>query len=91
MSKPISEWSFEDKYDKLGEMEKMLHQVRLIRADIGTVAYILLSIIAYEVIGDINKEIGIALVILILGYGYFKHSEVRTRLYNKFEHQGAYI
>lgn len=96
--KPISEWSFEDKYDKLGEMEKMLHQVRLIRADIGSAVYVLLSIFSlnlallmrsamwftgFKVFGMIS--------ITILVYGYYKHSEVRRKLYNRFEHQGAYI
>lgn len=87
--KKIDEWDFSAKYDLLSPELKLLHQVRLLRADIGTLVYILISLIPLYLAIRINI-VFISLTITILLYGFYKHLKVRDNLKHRFEHAGTF-
>lgn len=83
--KSIDDWSFTTKYEMLSPELKLLHQVRLLRSDIGTLVYILISLIPLYLAFKINVAF-IMLTITVLLYGFYKHLKVRDNLKHKFEH-----
>lgn len=87
--KKIDEWDFETKYKMLSPELKLLHQVRLLRSDVGTLVYIVLSLIPLYLALRINVAF-ITLSTLILLYGFYQHLRVRESLRNRFEHASTF-
>ncbi|MFH1802690.1 MAG: hypothetical protein ABH864_04530 [archaeon] len=87
--KTIDEWDFTTKYEMLSPELKLLHQVRLLRSDIGTVVYILISLIPLYLAIRINLAF-IMLTITVLLYGFYKHLKIRDNLKNRFEHASTF-
>jgi hypothetical protein len=89
VKKKIEDWDFGTRYEMLSPELKLLHQVRLLRADIGTLVYILISLIPLYLALRINI-VFIALTITILLYGFYKHLKVRDNLKHRFEHASTF-
>jgi len=87
--KTIDEWDFSTKYEMLSPELKLLHQIRLLRSDIGTVVYILISLIPLYLSIRINIAF-IMLTITVLLYGFYKHLQTRENLKHKFEHASTF-
>ena len=88
-NKKIDDWDFETKYKMLSPELKLLHQVRLLRSDVGTLVYILLSLIPLYLALRINLGF-IFLTATILLYGFYRHLRIRDNLKHKFEHAGTF-
>ncbi|MFH1290349.1 MAG: hypothetical protein ABIH92_02980 [Nanoarchaeota archaeon] len=88
-TKKIDDWDFATKYQMLSPELKLLHQVRLLRSDIGTLVYILLSLIPLYLALRINIAF-MSLTITILLYGFYKHLRIRDLLKNRFEHASTF-
>lgn len=87
--KKIDDWDFETKYRILSPDLKLLHQVRLLRSDVGTLVYILVSLIPLYLAIRINMGF-ILLTATVLLYGFYMHLKVRENLKHKFEHAGTF-
>lgn len=88
-TKPINEWDFTTKYEMLSPELKLLHQVRLLRSDIGSLVYILLSLIPLYLALRFNLAF-LMLTATILLYGFYKHLKIRDNLKNRFEHASTF-
>jgi hypothetical protein len=87
--KSLDEWDFATKYRMLSPDLKLLHQVRLLRSDIGTLAYILISLIPLYL--SIRIHIGFMfLTATVLLYGFYRHLRIRDNLKHRFEHVGTF-
>ncbi|MBU0907133.1 MAG: hypothetical protein KKD18_02865 [Nanoarchaeota archaeon] len=87
--KKIDDWDFETKYQMLSPELKLLHQIVLLRSDIDTVVYILLSLI--PLVLAIKYNIAIALFsVTILLYGFYRHLRKRADLKHRFEHASTF-
>ena len=87
--KKIDDWDFQTKYNMLSPELKLLHQVRLLRADLGTLVYIVVSLIPLYLALRINMNF-IVFTITILLYGFYRHLKIRVLLKNRFEHAGTF-
>jgi hypothetical protein len=87
--KKIDDWDFETKYQMLSPELKLLHQTVLLRSDMDTVVYILLSFIPLLFAFKYNLAYaGITLAILL--YGFYKHLRKRADLKHRFEHASTF-
>jgi hypothetical protein len=87
--KKIDEWDFSSKYRMLAPELKLLHQVRLLRGDIGTLVYILLSLIPLYLAIRYNITFLIFTGTVLL-YGFYRHLRIRDDLKHRFEHAGTF-
>ena len=87
--KKIDDWDFQTKYQLLSPELKLLHQVVLLRADIDTLVYILLSFVPLYLAFRININF-LALTITILLYGFYRHLKKRDNLKYRFEHASTF-
>lgn len=87
--KKIDDWDFETKYKMLSPELKLLHQVRLLRSDVGTLVYIAISFIPLYLALRINLGF-LALTTAILLYGFYRHLMIRENLRHRFEHSGTF-
>ncbi|MBU0760900.1 MAG: hypothetical protein ABII03_06215 [Nanoarchaeota archaeon] len=88
-TKKIDDWDFSTKYAMLSPELKLLHQVRLLRADLGTLVYILISLIPlYLAIRYDIKLLFLTLTVLL--YGFYKHIKIRALLKHRFEHASTF-
>jgi hypothetical protein len=87
--KPIDEWDFAAKYEMLSPELKLLHQVRLLRSDVGTLVYILIALIPLYLAFRINMAF-LMLTATILLYGFYKHLRIRDNLKHRFEHASTF-
>ena len=88
-SKKIDDWDFSTKYQILSPELKLLHQIVLLRSDIDTVVYILLSFI--PLLLAIKYNIAFAgLTLTILLYGFYRHLNKRADLKHRFEHASTF-
>ena len=87
--KTIDEWDFGTKYEMLSPELKLLHQVRLLRSDVGTLVYILVSLIPLYLAFKVNIAF-LMLTITVLLYGFYKHLKIRDDLKHKFEHASTF-
>jgi len=88
-SKKFDDWDFTTKYQLLSPELKLLHQIVLLRSDIDTIVYILLSFI--PLILSIKYNIAFAaLTITILLYGFYRHLKKRADLKHRFEHASTF-
>lgn len=88
-NKKIGDWDFGKRYDMLSADLKLLHQVRLLRSDVCTLVYVLLSLIPLYLALRIHKGL-IFLTGTILLYGFYRHLQVRNNLKHRFEHAGTF-
>lgn len=87
--KKIDDWGFESKYRMLSADLKLLHQVRLLRSDIGTLVYIVVSLIPLYLALRINMGF-ILVTFTVLLYGFYRHLKIRDNLKHRFEHVGTF-
>lgn len=87
--KKIEDWDFKAKYDMLSSDLKLLHQVRLLRADVGTLVYIVVSLIPLYLALRLNFNF-IFLTATVLLYGFYRHLKIRDNLRHRFEHAGTF-
>jgi hypothetical protein len=87
--KKIDEWDFSTKYRILSPELKLLHQVRLLRSDLGTLVYTVISLIPLYLAIRINMGF-MLLTATVLLYGFYKHLRVRDDLKHRFEHAGTF-
>lgn len=87
--KRIDDWDFTTKYQMLSPELKLLHQVRLLRSDVGTLVYVLLSLIPLYMAFRFNL-VFIALTATILLYGFYRHLRIRENLMHRFEHASTF-
>src|SRR3989338_6811305 len=88
-AKTLDEWDFETKYQLLSPELKLLHQVRLLRSDVGTLVYVLVSLIPLYLALRINLGF-IFLTATVLLYGFYKHLRIRENLKHRFEHASTF-
>ena len=86
----IDDWNFETKYSLLSPELKLLHQVRLLRSDVGTLVYILISLIPLYISLRFSNFSLIFLTFTVLLYGFYKHLKTRENLRHRFEHAGTF-
>ncbi|MBU0467240.1 MAG: hypothetical protein KJ718_03815 [Nanoarchaeota archaeon] len=87
--KKIDDWDFTTKYRMLSPELKLLHQVRLLRSDVCTLVYILVSLIPLYLAFKLNISFA-ALTITILLYGFYRHLKIRDNLKHRFEHASTF-
>jgi hypothetical protein len=87
--KKIDDWDFKTKYDLLSPDLKLLHQVRLLRGDVDTLVYVLISLIPLYLAIRVNLGF-IFLTATVLLYGFYRHLKVRENLKHRFEHAGTF-
>lgn len=88
-TKRIDDWDFKTKYELLSPELKLLHQIVLIRSDVDTIVYILLSFI--PLVLAIKYNIAFAFFsITILLYGLYRHLKKRSDLKHRFEHASTF-
>ena len=87
--KKIDEWNFSAKYGMLAPELKLLHQVRLLRSDVGTLVYIVISLIPLYLALRINIGF-LLLTVTALLYGFYRHIKIRDDLKHRFEHAGTF-
>jgi len=85
----IDDWDFDTKYGMLAPELKLLHQVRLLRSDVGTLVYILISLIPLYLALRMNVGL-IFLTGTVLLYGFYRHLKIRHDLKHRFEHAGTF-
>ena len=85
----IDDWDFSTKYRMLSAEFKLLHQVRLLRSDIDTLVYIVISLIPLYLAIRVNFNF-IYLTLTVLLYGFYKHLQVRDNLRHRFEHVATF-
>jgi len=88
-TKKIEDWDFATKYEMLSPELKLLHQVRLLRSDVGTLVYILVSLIPLYLAFKINIGF-LALTMTVLLYGLYRHLRIRDDLKHRFEHASTF-
>jgi CBS domain containing-hemolysin-like protein len=88
-SKKIDDWNFTTKYQMLSPELKLLHQVVLLRSDVDSLVYILLSLIPLYLAIRFNISFA-ALTITILLYGFYRHLQKRSNLKYRFEHASTF-
>ena len=88
-NKKMDDWDFATKYQMLSADLKLLHQVRLLRSDVGTLVYVLLSLIPLYLALRINFNF-IFLTATVLLYGFYRHLKIRENLKHRFEHAGTF-
>ena len=91
----INDWTFESKYDLLGPEEKLLHQTRLMRADIDDIVYIGVAYIFFEFFFRLVNHpqlryISLAIGVVTIMWGLYRHTIIRKNLTKRFEHQPQY-
>jgi hypothetical protein len=87
--KKIDDWDFSTKYQMLSPDLKLLHQVRLLRSDVDTLVYVLVSLIPLYLAIRINLSF-LFLTATVLLYGFYRHLKVRENLRHRFEHAGTF-
>ena len=87
--KKIDDWDFHTKYAILSPELKLLHQIRLLRSDVGTLVYIVISLIPLYLALRINLGF-IFFTATILLYGFYRHLKIRENLKHRFEHAGTF-
>ncbi|MFH1425638.1 MAG: hypothetical protein ABIG28_02845 [archaeon] len=85
----IDDWDFVTKYGMLSADLKLLHQVRLLRSDVGTLVYIVISLIPLYLAIRINPSF-LFLTATVLLYGFYRHLKIRDNLKHRFEHAGTF-
>ena len=88
--KKIDDWDFSTRYEMLSPELKLLHQVRLLRADMDTAVYILVSFIPLYLAFRLNIAF-LFLTTAVLLYAFYRHLKIRDRLKHRFEHASTYI
>ncbi|MCA9485838.1 MAG: hypothetical protein KC506_03265 [Nanoarchaeota archaeon] len=89
-NKKMDDWDFSTKYNMLAPELKLLHQVRLLRADLGTLVYIVIAFIPLYLSFKINPAF-LFLMTAVLLYGFYRHIAIRDSLKTRFEHASTYI
>ena len=84
-TKKMDDWEFTTEYQLLSPELKLLHQIRLLRADLGTLVYIVIALIPLYLAFKLNISF-IALTATVLLYGFYRHLKIRDNLKHRFEH-----
>ena len=87
--KKIDDWDFSTKYQMLSPELKLLHQIVLLRSDIDTIVYILLSFIPLVLAVKYNIALAFFSVTILL-YGFYCHLRKRADLKHRFEHASTF-
>ena len=87
--KKIDDWNFSTKYQMLSPELKLLHQVRLLRSDVGTLVYVVFSLIPLYMAFRLNASFAL-LTVTILLYGFYRHLKIRDGLKHRFEHASTF-
>lgn len=88
-AKKIDDWDFQTKYQMLSSELKLLHQVVLLRADIDTIVYVLLSFIPLLLAIKYNIAFAFFSVTILL-YAFYRHLKKRADLKHRFEHASTF-
>ena len=89
LPKTIDDWDFQTKYQLLSPELKLLHQIVLLRSDVDTMVYVLISFIPLFFALKYNLAFAFFSATILL-YAFYRHLKKRADLKHRFEHASTF-